>query len=174
MKILFQGLDSNFAPLGKGLESEWKFFFASLIGTALARGHQEAGTEFRRDDATWHVSHDKETCLAVCARKSAVESFTHKQGISHLDGTNKGSQCFTGVQITKVVLKKQNTLSHKAVICINCHFHHCTAKKQEGGGFRASFDWFFSYVTSCFDDFAKLNDGSAGQIIKSWKSRVLC
>ena len=75
-----------------------------------------------------------------------MESFTHKQGISHLDGTNKGSQCFTGVQITKVVLKKQNTLSHKAVICINCHFHHCTAKRQGGGGLRASFRWFFSYV----------------------------
>ena len=69
MKILFQGLDSNFAPLGKGSESLGKFFFASLIGTALARGHQEAGTEFRRDDATWHVSHDVDTGLATAARK---------------------------------------------------------------------------------------------------------
>ena len=71
---------------------------------------------------------------------------TPSQRISHLDGTYRGSKCFTGVQITKVVLKKQNTLSHKAVICINCHFHHCTAKRQGGGGLRASFRWFFSYV----------------------------
>ena len=122
---------------------------------------QEAGEEFRRDDATWHVSHDKETGLATAARKLSVESFTNKRAISHLDGINKQSECFTGVQVTSVVLKKETTLSHKTVIFIHCHFHYCTAKRQKGGGFRESFTWFFTYVTSCFNDFAKLNDGSA-------------
>ena len=92
---------------------------------------QEAGEEFRRDDATWHVSHDKETGLAPAARKLSVESFTNKRAISHLDGIYKQSDCFTGVQVTSVVLKKQNTFSHKTVIFINCHFHHCTAKRQK-------------------------------------------
>ena len=67
----------------------------------------------------------------------------------------KSSECYAPVQVTRIVLKNKNCLSSNATIFINCHFHHCTAKKQKGCGFRDSFTWFFNYIATCFNTFAR-------------------
>ena len=77
---------------------------------------QEADTEFHRDDA-WFVLRATDTCLVTAARKSAAQSLFPLRDTSHLDGTNtKKQQCFTEVQISRVILTQQNTLSRKQAV----------------------------------------------------------
>ena len=45
-------------------------------------------------------------------------------------------------------------LGHTTFFIINCHFHHCTAKRHPGGGLRASHEWFFHYLVECYRECA--------------------
>ena len=45
-------------------------------------------------------------------------------------------------------------LGQTTFFIVNCHFHHCTAKRQKGGGLRASYEWFFNYAVECYRECA--------------------
>ena len=122
--------------------------------TATIMCIQEANQEFVRDDS-WICCKAPGTGLVICARKSRVQYLDCVRHVNHYDGTYRKKRrtvrAYTGVQFVRVTLARPlGSLGITEFYIINCHFHHCTAKRLKGGGLRASHEWFFDYLVDCY------------------------